>query len=174
MKRTLIGGIGNVLLGDDGIGPYVARLLDAEYEFPDEVRVEDLGTPGLDLIAHFCDADSIILVDCVDDGKEPGTITVFDRTDILNQPSAPRLDPHSPALSESLRIAEMCSDATRKLYLVGVTAASFDSETILTSAVADAVPRVIDQVLGLAASLGHPARRRRVARQPDFWWAGKA
>ena len=49
MKTALIGGIGNVLLGDDGIDPYVIRLLESQYAFGENVRVVDLGTPALDL-----------------------------------------------------------------------------------------------------------------------------
>ena len=44
MKSILIGGIGNVLLGDDGLGPYVIRLLESQYEFSDEIELADLGT----------------------------------------------------------------------------------------------------------------------------------
>jgi len=40
----------SVLLGDDGVGPYVTRLLAALYEFEEGVEVEDLGTPALDLV----------------------------------------------------------------------------------------------------------------------------
>ncbi len=43
MKQVLIGGIGNILLGDDGVGPYAARLLAARYEFEDGVEIIDLG-----------------------------------------------------------------------------------------------------------------------------------
>ena len=46
MKKVKIGGIGNVLLGDDGVGPYIARMLEANYEFEEGVEVQDLGTPG--------------------------------------------------------------------------------------------------------------------------------
>src|SRR5579864_4022906 len=49
MKRALIGGIGNVLLGDDGIGPYVVHVLESRYTFGESVAVADLGTPALDL-----------------------------------------------------------------------------------------------------------------------------
>jgi len=47
--RILIGGIGNVLLGDDAVGPYAVRLLESEYSFGDNVEIADLGTPALDL-----------------------------------------------------------------------------------------------------------------------------
>ena len=66
MKKVLIGGIGNVLLGDDGVGPYVARLLDARYEFEDSVEILDLGTPALDLIDQLSSHDAVIFVDSID------------------------------------------------------------------------------------------------------------
>ena len=45
-QKVLISGIGNVLLGDDGVGPYVVRLLEAGYEFEDGVEIDDLGNSG--------------------------------------------------------------------------------------------------------------------------------
>ena len=65
MKRALIGGIGNVLLGDDGVGPYVVRLLESQYAFGDNVAVADLGTPALDLTHQIVDLHALILVDSV-------------------------------------------------------------------------------------------------------------
>ncbi len=40
-------GVGNILMGDDGIGPFLVRILEARYEFPPNVVLHDLGTPGL-------------------------------------------------------------------------------------------------------------------------------
>ncbi len=73
MKRALIGGIGNVLLGDDGIGPYVVRLLDSMYAFDERVdenvdenvEIADLGTPALDLTHQIVGLHALILVDSV-------------------------------------------------------------------------------------------------------------
>jgi hydrogenase maturation protease len=64
-KRVLIGGIGNVLLGDDAVGPYVIRLLESEYAFGDDVEIADLGTPALDLTHRLAGLHAAILVDCV-------------------------------------------------------------------------------------------------------------
>ena len=47
MRTALIGGIGNVLLGDDGVGPYILRLLESQYDFGDGIELLDLGTPAL-------------------------------------------------------------------------------------------------------------------------------
>src|SRR5579864_800479 len=98
MKKVLIGGIGNVLLGDDGVGPYVARFLAAQYEFEDGVEVADLGTPALDLIDHISGRDAVILIDAVSTEATPGTVLLYRKADIVRQTPVTRMDPHSPAL----------------------------------------------------------------------------
>ena len=51
--RVRVVGLGNVLMQDDGVGPHVARVLEAGWTVPENVRVLDLGTPGLDLVPHL-------------------------------------------------------------------------------------------------------------------------
>ena len=54
MKSSLIGGIGNVLLGDDGVGPYVVRLLESQYIFDEERRDRRSGHAGARPHASDC------------------------------------------------------------------------------------------------------------------------
>src|ERR1700675_436055 len=119
-KKITIGGIGSVLLGDDGVGPYVVGMLEAGYSFDDNVTVADLGTPGLDLVAHLSGIDAVILIDSVSNGAPPGTVTLYRKEEILRHGPAPvRMDPHSPALSESLLIAELAGEGPEDILLVG-------------------------------------------------------
>ena len=52
-----------MLLGDDGIGSFVIKVLESQYDFPDNVELADLGTPALDFPVHLVCADVLILVD---------------------------------------------------------------------------------------------------------------
>src|SRR5208337_4215887 len=107
MKNVLIGGIGNVLLGDDGVGPYVARLLAAHYEFEEGVEVADLGTPALDLIDQLSANTAVILIDSVKvEEAAPGAVLLYYKADIKRHRPAVRMDPHSPALVDALLSAE--------------------------------------------------------------------
>ena len=63
-------GLGNVLMGDDALGPWVIHFLVETYAFPPEVEVVDVGTPGLDLVPYVAGPCGIILVDTVHP-KEP-------------------------------------------------------------------------------------------------------
>ena len=102
MNKVLIAGIGNVLLGDDGVGPYVVRCLESAYLFPEGVKVADLGTPALDFVAHIVGLDALIVVDAVDSGQVPVTITLYRREELMKCVPAVRMDTHSPALTGSL------------------------------------------------------------------------
>jgi len=79
MRKILIAGIGSVLVGDDGIGPYVVRRLEATYAFDEGVEIEDLGTPALDLIDHIAGLDVLIVVDAVENGKAVANVRIFQR-----------------------------------------------------------------------------------------------
>jgi len=147
MKRVLIAGIGNVLLGDDGVGPYVARVLSSSFEFETGVQVEDLGTPALDLIDHLTGLDALILVDSVDDGNPAGTIALYRKEDILRHGPPVRMDTHSPALTESLLAADFVGSAPKEVMLIGISGSRYDAGCQLSVPVQDAVAHVIDEVL---------------------------
>jgi hydrogenase maturation protease len=174
VKRITIGGVGSVLLGDDGVGPYVIHTLESNYCFEDCVAVIDLGTPGLDLVAYMSDADVLILIDSVasSDANQPaGTVTLYRRDDILRHGPAPvRMDPHSPALSESILIADFACDSPKEILLVGITGERYEMDSPLSPGVRQAVDRAVHEVLReldrLEVSYWHKT-------QPDTlpaWW----
>jgi hydrogenase maturation protease len=96
-KKILIGGIGNVLLGDDAVGPFIIGLLESEYRFGENVELADLGTPALDLTHRIVGLDAVILIDCIAPcDHPPSTVLLFDKEDILRVQPAQRLDPILP------------------------------------------------------------------------------
>ncbi len=169
MRNVKIGGVGSVLLGDDGVGPYTVRVLDAMYDFAPGVLVEDLGTPGLDLVVHLAGVDLLILIDSVDNHTPPGTITVYHRDDIMRIRPAVRMDPHSPALTESLMIADMAGGGPKEVFLIGISGNEFD-EAHLSPAVQAAVPQVIKEILGELDRNGITYRKKLHPDVPDIWW----
>jgi hydrogenase maturation protease len=169
-KRIKIAGVGSVITGDDGVGPYTVRVLDAGYSFQDGIEVEDLGTPGLDLIAHMADVDIMIIVDAVENGLRPGAVTLYRRDDILKaRPESVRIDPHSPVLSESLLIADFAGNGLDCL-LIGITAESLRSCTKLSPSVQAAIPRAIEEILRELDRLGVGYEKKAQPSKPDIWW----
>lgn len=71
--NTLILGIGNLLLGDEGVGVHVVRELE-QRELPPHTRVLDIGTAILDVLSDLEQADRVIVIDAVQAGGTPGTV----------------------------------------------------------------------------------------------------
>ena len=72
--KTLVLGLGNVLMGDEGIGVYVVRAVE-KHKLPDGVECLDGGTGGFTLLEPLEAADLIILIDAASDGNPIGTVT---------------------------------------------------------------------------------------------------
>jgi hydrogenase maturation protease len=78
MTRVLVAGVGNVFLGDDAFGVEVAREL-LRRPAQAQVTVRDFGTRGLDLAYTLADGfDALLLVDTVQRGHAPGTLSVIE------------------------------------------------------------------------------------------------
>ncbi len=107
-------GLGNVLMGDDALGPTVIGALDAQYEFPPEVAVLDLGTPGLDLTPYLFGFDAAVVVDTVSAPGAAGAIVLYRREEILKTPPQPRLSPHDPGLKEALLTVAFAGDGPQR------------------------------------------------------------
>lgn len=72
-KSILILGVGNLLLGDEGIGIHVAQRLQ-QMELPPDVDVIDGGTGGFELIEHCRGRKKIIIVDAIKVAAEPAAV----------------------------------------------------------------------------------------------------
>ena len=120
--KIIILGIGNIIFGDEGIGPHLANLIDEKYEFiSDEhsVDVVDGGTLAQRLIPIITEYDRVVLIDCVnvDDGKI-GDVYSFDFDKVPNyitwQGSA-----HEVEMLQTLQMIEMMGDLP-PVKIVGV------------------------------------------------------
>jgi hydrogenase maturation protease len=171
ISNVAIIGIGNILLGDDGVGPYVVRMLDASYEFGPNVQVLDVGTPALDFIDNLVGLDAAILVDSVENDRPAGTITLYRKEDILRHGVSVRMDPHSPALGESLLTADLMGICPKELLLVGITGRTYDAGCELSPEVSKAVDLAIDVVRAELRRLDVPFSLASRQAEPDIWWA---
>jgi len=171
MKRVLIAGIGNVLLGDDGLGPYVLHQLVAAYKFEEGVKLEDLGTPALDFIDHVAGLDALIVVDSVENDRTPGTITLYRQEDLFRHKTSIRMDTHSPAITECLAAADIFFGASpAEILLIGVSADTYAAGCTLSKAVSRAVEPAVQSVLAELSRLG-VTYQKKANVDSRVWWS---
>lgn len=175
MKSALIAGIGNVLLGDDAIGPYVLKQLEAQYDFGDDVALADLGTPALDLTHQIVGLKSLILIDCVKNDslnstQAAGSVVLYRKEDILQIAPSERLDPHSPALSECLMTADMLGASPEHVLLIGIVGESYEPGQPLTATVEHASEQAMEVVLQELQVHGYYFAKKYPSAHADIWW----
>ncbi len=150
--KTAIYGIGNILLGDDGIGPAVVNYLFANNTFGDDITLEDLGTPSLDLPNYLTGFDRVIFIDAVAVDAPPGTIRLFSRDEIIAAPPGIRISPHEPTINDALIVLDFAGGAPRDVVLIGVVPYTLENGMTLSSAVGKAIPRAAMLARALAAN----------------------
>jgi hydrogenase maturation protease len=168
--RIGVVGIGSVLMGDDGIGPYAVELLDAGWALPPEVLLQDAGTPGPELVQFLMDLDAVIVIDTVRATGRAGELRFYRRDDVMCMPTAPRLSPHDPDLRQALLTAELAGRAPTQVLVVGVVPGRVELGTELSPEVRAALPAIGAAVRAELERLGAPAVRRSAPRTPRIWW----
>jgi hydrogenase maturation protease len=156
-SRTLVAGIGNIFLGDDGFGVETARRL-AGRDLPAHVEIVDIGVRGVHLAYQLLDGyDTLVLVDATARGEAPGTLYVIEHEVGGRSPAVgtPALDGHRMTPDTVLALlATLCAgtggDPPRRVLVVGCEPASVDEGIGLSAPVCDAVPeavRLIEELL---------------------------
>ncbi len=134
--------LGNPFRRDDGVGPLLLDRL-RDRELPD-VELVDLGDPGFRLIHVLADYSSVVIVDAVEFGAEPGTVEVFDPAD--TETVRTERSSHKTDVFELLEVADAVEGPTA-VRVFGVQPGSIDFGDELTDGVAAALPPATDALV---------------------------
>ena len=145
-KRVLIAGLGNILLGDDGVGVHAVRRL-GKSPLAGVLAVE-VGTAVLDALHLFAWADKILAIDAMRAGGPSGTIYAFAPEDIA-EPS-PSVSLHELSLTAALRLLPPGNQPESKV--LGVEPGMIDYGLDLSPSVQAALPRLIAITREIAAA----------------------
>ena len=153
--RLLILGLGNVLLGDDGVGPAVIARLRDSYVAAAGSLLLDGGTLGLSLLPYLEDAQAVILVDAVAADAPAGTLVRLEGADV-GPAVATRLSPHQVGVADLLQGARWHDREPARLMLLGIVPESIELGIGLSRAVLRALPDLVDLVIHEAGACGFP------------------
>lgn len=145
MRTTLILGLGNTIMADDGLGPTFIDLMRQQGELPEGVELLDGGTLGLDLLPRLEGLDRLIIVDAVETGLSPGTLVRY-RGDEVPQALETKLSPHQMGLKDLLAVARLMDQLPEELVLFGVQPATIEMSTELSPLVAARLPELVAMV----------------------------
>jgi hydrogenase maturation protease len=169
---TLIVGLGNPILGDDGVGWRVVEEVSAQCNIPlgdaalappptgkpAPVSIERYSLAGLSLMERLIGYDRVILVDSLNTGQHPqGNVVTFTLADLTDLTYGHSASAHDVSLKNALKMGRSMGEALpadEHVHIVAIEAAHvYDFKEDLTPAVAAAVPVATRAVLNLIAAL---------------------
>lgn len=143
-KRVLVMGVGNYILSDEGIGVHAVKELE-KMEWPENVEIYDAGTTGLLSIHKVLDADVMIAIDAIEYREEPGTMIIFDKTDIMMNKLPIKLSAHEIGFQEMLLQAELHDKSPDVVKLIGIVPESLATGIELSPCCQEVLPKVLEE-----------------------------
>ena len=165
---VLVLGLGNVLLGDDGLGAAAVARMERLYRIPPGVQLEDGGTLGLSLLGLLAEADRVILVDAVRTESPPGTLVRIDGDEVMDAVRE-RLSPHQIGVADLLDAARLIGCYPNTVTLLGLVPQTIDLSVVRSSAVDASLDALVEAIVGEVQSLGYeivPAAESEVRHTP--------
>jgi hydrogenase maturation protease len=149
-NSILVMGVGNYLMGDEGIGVHVIQEM-ARKTLPKYVDILDGGTGGFLLLSCFEAYPTIIFIDATMDGKPEGTISLIRPKFASDFPSA--LSVHDVGLKDMIE-AVYLMDHVPDIHLFTVSIKEITPMTVeLNKKVNEIISKIIDNILALSEEL---------------------
>ncbi len=166
MGKTLVLGLGNLLLRDEGVGVHAVQCLTEKFEFADDVQVLDGGTLGLDLLPYLEEADRVLIVDAVETGNAPGTLSRFSAEEVPTFLGI-KVSPHQMGLADLLAASRLRGKLPQELVLVGIEPEIINTGLELSPSVASQMDALLDRVLAELSRWGVYPRARQHDAQAE-------
>lgn len=149
--KTIVIGLGNPILGDDGVGWCIAEKLKHQIQPEMKVDVDCLSLGGISLMEHLIGYERAILIDAFISEQEPGSITVSKLSDLPNYSAFHITSAHDTSLQNAIKLgkslgAKLPDDVT----VVGISAKYvYDFSEELSQPVSDSVQKATKIVINM-------------------------
>ncbi len=149
-NKTLVLGIGNYLMGDEGVGVHTIHAL-SKIDLPENVDIIDGGTGSFDLMPILSQYPLVIFVDATMDSKPAGTINVIYPKFAKDFPTV--LSAHDVGLKDMIDALEFQGELP-KIILVTVSIDEMIPMTIeLTKNVNNSIPKVVKRITDILVKI---------------------
>jgi hydrogenase maturation protease len=167
LKRLVIG-LGNPILGDDGVGWKIAQAILNQGGFPPDVEVDFLALGGISLMERIIGYDQVILIDAIVTHKHPiGTVLCFDLKDLPYRDIGHMGSPHDTSLPDAIQLGmKLGARLPDVIKVVAVESQNiFDFSEELTPPVESAIPKAVNYVNELIHNPSSPIRCQGITDQ---------
>lgn len=155
---TVVLGLGNVLMSDEGVGVRAVQRLLHDARVPSSVTLVDGGTLGLELLSYTAAAERLLVLDAVDVDAPAGTLVRLDEASLAALPGGATV--HQLGVADVLAAARMMGREPREVIVLGVQPASLALGTSLSTEVEAALDRLVDAAVSQLIEWNRPHDER--------------
>jgi hydrogenase maturation protease len=152
--QTLVLGVGNLLMSDEGVGVQVIQRLVTAYQLPEEVQVLDGGTLGMDLLYYLEGVENLLLIDAVEAHQDPGTLIRLEGDEVPAFLSI-KISPHQLGIPDMLAAARLKDVYPQRIVLWGVQPERLEIGLDLSPKVESQVDTILQNILDQLQTWGH-------------------
>ena len=145
--QVLILGVGNILMGDEGVGVRAVECLKTNYEIPENVEIIDGGTLGFELLDYIENKDIVYIIDAVQkQDLSPGEVICVD---LKSQPNFYnfKISPHQIGISDLLHMATFFDKLPQKIQLIGIVPQIIEPCLELSDVVIAGINKAIEMLI---------------------------
>ena len=150
---TLVLGLGNLLLTDDGVGLRLLADLRRDVGANGQVEFVDGGTQGLSLLGYLADRPHVVILDAIALGAPPGTVHVLEEDGIEQLRARPGSTAHEGGAVEILAMARLLGQSPGRVAIVGVEPAQVRTGVGLSPDVESALPLALAEARRILAGI---------------------
>jgi len=154
MKPIIIIGVGNALMGDEGVGIHATKKLRQSLKRED-CEIIDAGVPSMSLL-HMLEGHKLaLIIDCVDFGGDPGEIEIF-TPDEVNREDEALVSLHSTDLLSMLDVGKKIKMDLPQIWIVGIQPSRIEQSMELSQETSDALmdlPELIENIINSSSEL---------------------
>jgi len=146
MGNSLVLGVGNLLLSDEGIGIHAIRKLVDSQVLPEDIEIVDGGTAGLNLLTYLEGVDRLVIIDAVETGGPPGTLVRI-AGDRVPAYLALKISPHEITLPDFLAASKLRDLYPNEVIIWGMQPGSLEVGIDLSADVEEKLSALVDHVI---------------------------
>ncbi len=147
MEKTLILGVGNPLMADEGIGVEAVKILLEKYKFPENVEVIDGGTQGLELLQYFQNVKNLLIIDAVYFSKRKSGEIIKIPKEKIKYYLKTKMSVHDIGLEDIISALDLTGTLPENIVIIGMIPEKIQFSYGLSDTVKSNMDNLINEIL---------------------------
>ena len=145
-NETIVIGLGNPLMADEGIGNELVELLKSTSGQCSGVDFLDAGTGGISLLYHFEERKKAIIIDCAFMDQAPGTIKRFTPDEVETAKKLAHLSLHEVDILKVIQLAKQLDQCPEEIIFYAIQPDKVEQKQHLSKTLRDKLPQYAKQI----------------------------